>query len=152
MNVIDSFETDRYMLYNADSCELLQELESESFHISIYSPPFATSSGRGLYQYSSSERDLSNSRSYEEFFRHYEFLVREIHRLTIPGRVSAVHCTDIPLAGANLDGELLRLPRRHHPNASQVGIPLLCPLSRLEGASCGPESYDGERSRPQANR
>jgi len=60
----------------------------------VYSPPFA-----GLYQYSSDERDLSNCRSYCEFFEHYAFVVSEIARLTMPGRISAVHCMDVPGTG-----------------------------------------------------
>jgi len=81
------------------------ELPDESVHMTVYSPPFC-----GLYNYSSSERDLSNCRTYDEFFEHYEFVVREIHRLTLPGRISAVHCMDVPRAGANLGGGLMDFP------------------------------------------
>jgi DNA modification methylase len=70
--------------------------------MSIYSPPFA-----GLYNYSSSERDMSNCRDYDEFFEHYGFVVKELHRLTKPGRISAVHCADVPRAGANTGGGLI---------------------------------------------
>ena len=80
-------------------------LPPDCVDLSIYSPPFA-----GLYNYSSSDRDLSNCRSYDEFFDHYRFAVKEIHRLTKPGRVSAVHCADIPKAGANLGGGLADFP------------------------------------------
>lgn len=80
-------------------------LPDESIDLSIYSPPFC-----GLYNYSSSERDLSNCRSYEEFFEHYEFVVSQIHRLTKPGRLSGVHCMDVPSNGANLGGELIDFP------------------------------------------
>jgi len=97
--VIEQKLTDRYAIYNGDCCEVMPTLPAESIHLSIYSPPFA-----GLYNYSSSERDLSNARSYKEFFEHYEFVVREIHRLTLPGRISAVHCADVPKDGANICG------------------------------------------------
>lgn len=80
-------------------------LPDERVGLSIYSPPFC-----GLYQYSSSSQDLSNCRTYEEFFQHYEFVVREIHRLTMPGRITAVHCMDIPKRGANLGGGLIDFP------------------------------------------
>jgi DNA modification methylase len=76
----------------------------------VYSPPFA-----GLYQYSSSERDLSNCRDYDEFFKHYEFVVRELHRLTMPGRMTAVHCMDVPSGNSGCDhlidfpGDIIRL-------------------------------------------
>jgi DNA modification methylase len=65
----------------------------------IYSPPFC-----GLYHYSSSERDLSNCRTYAEFFEHYEFVVSETYRLLKPGRMAAVHVMDVPKDGANLCG------------------------------------------------
>lgn len=104
MAVSDQVITERYALYNGDSCEWIQSLPDESVHLSIYSPPFAVDTGRALYQYSSSERDLSNSRTYEEFFEHYGFLVEQIARVTMPGRISAVHCMDVPKKGANICG------------------------------------------------
>ena len=87
----DQLITDRYALYLDDCLEVMPKLPDGSVHLSIYSPPFA-----GLYHYSSSPRDLSNSRDYPEFLAHYEFVVRELHRLTMPGRMTAVHCMDIP--------------------------------------------------------
>lgn len=97
--VIDQEITDSYAIYNGDSIEVMPSIPSDSIHLSIYSPPFS-----GLYQYSSSPRDLSNCSSYEEFFKHYEYIVREIHRVTMPGRISCVHCMDIPKNGANICG------------------------------------------------
>jgi hypothetical protein len=105
MNVFDQEITDRYALYCGDSCEVLPALADGSIHLSLYSPPFC-----GLFQYSSSEHDMSNCRSYEEFFLHYEFLVREIARVTLPGRMSGVHCMDVPKNGANLGGGLVDFP------------------------------------------
>jgi DNA modification methylase len=69
---------------------VLPELAKESIDLSIYSPPFA-----GLYNYSSSPNDMSNCESKEQFLEQYEFLVSEISRLTKPGRITAVHCTDV---------------------------------------------------------
>lgn len=83
--------TDRYAIYLDDCMSVLPKFPEGSIHFSIYSPPFA-----GLYHYSSSPRDLSNSRDFEEFMEHYEYVVREIYRLTMPGRLTAVHCMDIP--------------------------------------------------------
>jgi len=80
-------------------------MPDESVDLSIYSPPFC-----GLYNYSSSERDLSNCRSYDEFFEHYGYVVGEIARLTKPGRITAVHCMDTPNSGANLGGGLTDFP------------------------------------------
>jgi len=79
-----------YAIYNSDCMEVLPTLPDESIDLSVYSPPFA-----GLYNYSSSERDFSNCESKEQFLEQYEFLVREISRVTKPGRITAVHCTDV---------------------------------------------------------
>lgn len=119
MSVIDQEITDRYAIYNGDSCEVLPTLPDESIHLSVYSPPFATDGGGCLYRYTSSPRDLSNCRSYGEFFDHYERIVAEIARVTIPGRISAVHCTDVPSKGANIaayidfPGDIIRLHEKH---------------------------------------
>lgn len=93
---------------------MIPTLPDASVHLSVYSPPFC-----GLYTYSSSEQDMSNCRSYGEFFEHYEFLVREIHRATLPGRMSGVHCMDVPNDGANagagltdFPGDIIRLHER----------------------------------------
>ncbi len=91
--------TDTYAVYNGDCVSVMQGMPSESVDMVIYSPPFC-----GLFHYSSSELDLSNCRSYDEFFEHYSFVVAETHRLLKPGRIAAVHCMDIPKAGANLCG------------------------------------------------
>jgi len=106
----DQVIAERYAIYCGDCVEVMQDLPDDSVHLSIYSPPFA-----GLYQYSSDERDMSNSIDRDEFFEHYEFCIKEIARLTLPGRISAVHCMDIPLSNAGCDaifdlpGEIIRL-------------------------------------------
>lgn len=94
MALIGQKITDKYAAYNGDCCEVVQELKDASVDMSVYSPPFC-----GLYNYSSDERDMSNSRTYEDFFAHYGFLVNHIARVTKPGRMSAVHCMDIPNPG-----------------------------------------------------
>lgn len=107
---MDSELNDHYALYNGDSCELLPSFPDNSVHLSVYSPPFC-----GLYHYSSSERDLSNCRTRAEFFEHYSFIVEQIARLTMPGRLTAVHCMDVPEGkGVLFDfpGELIRLHER----------------------------------------
>lgn len=113
MAIIAQTITDKYAIYNADCIEVMQSLPDHSIHLSIYSPPFA-----GLYQYSSDDRDLSNSRSYEEFFEHYDYVVKELHRLTLPGRMTAVHCMDVPTGNTGCDaltdfpGDIIRQHRR----------------------------------------
>lgn len=79
-----------YAIYNSDCMEVLPTLDNESIDLSIYSPPFA-----GLYNYSSSERDFSNCENKEQFLDQYEYLIKEISRVTKSGRISAVHCTDV---------------------------------------------------------
>lgn len=98
MGISQQEVTNRYAIYNGDCMEVMKSLPSESVHLSLYSPPFG-----GLYVYSSDERDLSNSIDHDEFFQHYEFVLRELHRVTMPGRMSAVHCMDIPTGNTGLD-------------------------------------------------
>lgn len=105
MAVSDQVITNKYALYNGDCIDVMQTLPDDCVDASIYSPPFC-----GLYCYSSSERDLSNSLNYDEFYRHYEYVIREIYRLTKPGRITAVHCMDTPRAGANTGGGLIDFP------------------------------------------
>jgi DNA modification methylase len=113
MAVMDQKITDKYALYHGDCCEVMPQLKDESVHLSIYSPPFG-----GLYHYSSNERDLSNCDDYKQFFDHYTFVVREIARLTVPGRMTAVHCMDIPSGNSGTDslvdfpGDIIRLHER----------------------------------------
>lgn len=115
--VLNQTITDKYAIYNGDCMEVMRELPDQSIHLSLYSPPFATEAG-GLYRYSSSERDLSNSRTYDEFFEHYGMVVAELHRLTMPGRMTAVHCMDIPTGNTGNDslidfpGDIIRLHER----------------------------------------
>jgi DNA modification methylase len=110
MAVSDQKITDRYALYLGDCLEVMPKLRAESVHLSVYSPPFG-----GLYHYSSSERDLSNCRDYSEFFKHYAFVVRELFRLTMPGRMTCVHCMDVPSGNSGRDylvdfpGDIIRL-------------------------------------------
>ncbi len=95
MAVNNQVITDRYAIYNGDCIDVLASLPDEKIDLSIYSPPFTTPTG-GLYNYSSSDRDLSNCPSSSVFFEHYDFVVKEIARVTKPGRMTAVHCMDIP--------------------------------------------------------
>lgn len=74
-----------------DCVEQVATLADDSIHMSVYSPPFAS-----LYTYSDSERDMGNSKDYAEFTTHYQFLLRELYRVTMPGRLTAVHCMNLP--------------------------------------------------------
>lgn len=108
--VLDQQITDRWAIYNADAMDVMAAMPDESIHASIYSPPFA-----GLYVYSSNDRDVSNARNYAEFREHYGMFVDEIHRLTKPGRISAVHAAPIPSGNSGRDalfdfpGDVIRM-------------------------------------------
>ena len=113
MAVLMQEVTERYALYNGDAMEVMAKMPDGKLHLSVYSPPFG-----GLYNYSSNERDLSNCLDYEEFFDHYAFFVRELHRITMPGRMTAVHCMDIPTGSStnpqltDFSGDIIRLHQR----------------------------------------
>jgi DNA modification methylase len=77
---------ENYSIYNADCMDVITQLDNESIDLSVYSPPFA-----GLYNYSSSEKDFSNCESKEQFLEQYEFLIKEMSRITKAGRINAVH-------------------------------------------------------------
>ncbi len=113
MALIDQVITPEYALYNGDCCEVVAGLPDNSVDLSVYSPPFC-----GLYNYSSDDRDMSNSVSYDAFFEHYEFLIKEIARVTKPGRINVVHCMDIPNPGQktgyfDLPGAIIALHQKH---------------------------------------
>ena len=103
--------TEDYAIYNSDCMYVLPSLESNSVDLSVYSPPFA-----GLYNYSSSPNDFSNCDSKEDFLKQYEFLIQEISRVTKPGRVTAVHCTDVIQKDGSLwdfPHEIIKLHEKH---------------------------------------
>jgi hypothetical protein len=90
--------------------DVMAEMPDASIHASIYSPPFA-----GLYVYSSNDRDVSNARNYAEFREHYGMFVAELLRLTMPGRMTAVHAAPVPSSNSGRDslfdfpGDVIRL-------------------------------------------
>lgn len=103
--------TEQYAIYNGDCVDVMKSLPDDRIHLSIYSPPFA-----GLYNYSSDERDMSNCTGYDEFFDHYRFVVSELARITLPGRMTAVHCADVPKSNTgrgdtmyDFSGDIVRL-------------------------------------------
>lgn len=112
MNVKNQYVDERMALYHGDSCEVLTEIPSDSIHFEIYSPPFAS-----LYTYSNSERDLGNSKNKHEFYEHFEFIVKELYRILMPGRLMAVHCMNLPTSNSrdgfigidDFRGDLIRL-------------------------------------------
>lgn len=112
IGVINQAIGERYALYNGDSAEVLKNIPDDSIHYSIFSPPFAS-----LYTYSNSERDLGNCRTTEEFYQQFKYIVEELYRVIMPGRLISFHCMDLPLTKErdgvigirDFRGELIRL-------------------------------------------
>lgn len=115
VNVIDQHVSDRFAAYHGDSCEVMRGLPDNSVGFSIYSPPFAN-----LYTYSASERDLGNSREDGEFLFHFRYIVKELYRVLMPGRLMAVHCMDLSyqkyrdgyIGCKDFSGQLIRIFER----------------------------------------
>lgn len=115
MKILDQYTTERYTLINGDTTEAITTIPDNSIGLSVFSPPFSS-----LYTYSNSDRDLGNSRNDEEFFTHFEFIVRELHRILKCGRVAAIHCMQIPamkerdgyIGIKDFRGDLIRLFQR----------------------------------------
>lgn len=91
VKTIDQVIESDFALYNGDCVEITRGLPDNSIHYSIFSPPFAS-----LYTYSNSDRDMGNCRSDDEFFEHFRFLIKELYRVIMPGRLVSFHCMDIP--------------------------------------------------------
>ena len=110
--MLNQYVDERMALYNGDSCEVMKEMPDNSVHYEIYSPPFAS-----LYTYSNSERDLGNCKNYIEFYEQFRFIVKELYRVLIPGRLMSVHCMNLPTSKerdgfigiTDFRGDLIRL-------------------------------------------
>lgn len=86
----------RWTMYLGDCIERASEIASDSIHYTIFSPPFAS-----LYTYSNSERDMGNCKDEESFHVHFSFLIRELFRVTMPGRLLSFHCMNLPTSKAH---------------------------------------------------
>jgi DNA modification methylase len=91
LKVLDQVITNKFSAYNGDCVEVIRGIPDNSIHYTIFSPPFAS-----LYTYSNSDRDMGNSKGDDDFYIHFKFLVQELFRVTIPGRLVSFHCMDIP--------------------------------------------------------
>ena len=85
------YQGDNWAIYLADCCEVLAGLPEGLIDLSIFSPPFSD-----LFVYSDSERDMGNCGSHGEFMEHYGFFCSALYRAMKPGRIIAVHCSDLP--------------------------------------------------------
>lgn len=92
MNVLKQNLTEEYALYNGDCVEVMKGIPDNSIPYTIFSPPFSS-----LYTYSDSERDMGNSKTDAEFYKHFTYLVKELYRVTMPGRLLSFHCMNIPM-------------------------------------------------------
>ena len=79
-------------LHHGDCVHVAQKIESGTIDLSVYSPPFSN-----LYIYSDSEYDMGNSSDDGEFMKHYSFLAEEMYRITREGRLTVIHCKDLPM-------------------------------------------------------
>jgi len=84
-------ETKNYTAILGDSIEKIKELKDNSIDYQIFSPPFSS-----LYTYSNSERDMGNCKNDDEFYKHYEYLIKEQYRILKPGRLLSFHCMLLP--------------------------------------------------------
>nr|DAE01425.1 MAG TPA: Helicase of the snf2 rad54 family [Siphoviridae sp. ctQtc11] len=80
-----------YQTYNDDCVNVCSQLPNDSIDLTITSVPFAN-----LYTYSDDERDFSNVKDLDEFFKQMDFLIPELYRITRPGRLICLHCKQIP--------------------------------------------------------
>jgi DNA modification methylase len=108
----DTVQGNGWTLHLGDSVEVVQEIPSDSIPYTVFSPPFAS-----LYTYSNSARDMGNSRDGEEFAKHFAFLIGELYRVTMPGRLCSFHCMNLPTSKVrdgviglrDFRGELIRM-------------------------------------------
>ena len=108
-NLISS---DGWQMHLGDCVEIVKEIPTDSVHYTIFSPPFAS-----LYTYSASDRDMGNCKDQEEFLGHFGYLVKDLYRVTMPGRLVSFHCMNLPTSKTHhgyigirdFRGDLIRL-------------------------------------------
>jgi superfamily II DNA or RNA helicase len=99
-------------MYLGDCVDVVSNLETNSVHYSVFSPPFAS-----LYTYSASDRDMGNCRTHTDFFHHFNFIVLQLHRVMMPGRLLSFHCMNLQTSKerdgvigiTDFRGELIRI-------------------------------------------
>lgn len=92
MKILNQKVEEFYSLYQGDSCEVTKGIPDNSIHYTIFSPPFSS-----LYTYSNSDRDMGNSKNDDEFYDHFAFLIDELYRVTMQGRLLSFHCMNLPM-------------------------------------------------------
>ena len=115
-SVIDQKVTDEYALYHGDCIQVARGMPADSIHLSVFSPPFGS-----LYSYTDALQDMSNVRTDDEFFVGFDFLVAELARVMMPGRIVAFHCMNLPntierdgfIGIRDFRGDLIRQFQKH---------------------------------------
>ena len=92
IRAVNQVVTPEYGIYQGDACDLIRAIPTGSVHFGIHSPPF-----EGLYKFSNFDRDISNNEG-DKFWQHYAFLIQELLRVTMPGRLHSVHCMQLPMS------------------------------------------------------
>lgn len=126
---------DNFEIYNGDCVDYVSSLESNSIDYSIFSPPFAS-----LYTYSDDDRDMGNSRSDDEFYKHFDFMIKELYRVMAEGRLVSIHCMNLPTSKSrhgfigirDFRGDIIRMMQNHgFIYASEVTI-WKCPVVAMQ--------------------
>lgn len=92
MKVLDEAQGKDWDLYHADCVQATAGLPSNSIDLTVSSLPFSN-----IYTYSSSAYDMGNTENDGHFFEQFKFLIPELLRVTVPGRLCIMHCKDLPL-------------------------------------------------------
>ncbi len=108
----DIAEGSNFVMYLGDCCDSIKKMPDNSIHYSIFSPPFAS-----LYTYSNSARDMGNCKDDDDFYKHFAFLIDDLYRVIMPGRLVSFHCMNMPTSKTNhgyigirdFRGDLIRL-------------------------------------------
>lgn len=95
VEVLSQHISKSFSIYNGDSCEVIKGIPDASIHFSIFSPPFAS-----LYVYTASDRDIGNVEDHDQFAEHMRFLIGELYRVMMPGRLLSFHCMNLPTSKA----------------------------------------------------
>jgi len=114
--VVKSESGDGWKLYHGDCVRVAKEIPKDSVDLAVFSPPFAD-----LFTYSDDLQDMGNCNDVSEFTKHFEFLIKELARVMVPGREVAVHCVDLlstkwkhgKIEFQDFSGEIVRAFWRH---------------------------------------
>lgn len=86
------YQGNGWAIHNSDCIEGMWAMPEHSVDCAIFSPPFGD-----LFVYSDSERDLGNAGTGQAFINQYKFFADALTRVMKPGRMTCVHCTDLPM-------------------------------------------------------